>query len=251
MVQQADSELTLPYHDSESISSRYRKTAETVRKLSKVQFGNEEKVKLIVVTKSQHLEACLEVIAAGATDVGENYPEESVEKFDGVDLGSIDLHMIGHIQSRKIKLLQPLFQYIHSIDSMELATKVNNYYTQQERKVNVLIEVDFTSEFTKSGFRVNDPNACLNFVTTFEDFLRLESLNIIGLMTMGHYPENEETNRNIFKTCKTLLNSISDRYKLDELCELSMGTSGDYKSAIAEGATMVRIGELIMGPRSH
>ena len=241
----------MPYHDSESISNRYKKTEDTVRKLSKVQFGNEDKVKLIVVTKGQPLEACLEVISAGATNLGENYPEESVEKFAGVDLGRLDLHMIGHIQSRKIKMLHPLFQYIHSIDSMDLANKINNYYTQQERKVKVLIEVDFTSEFTKSGFRVINPIDCVNFTNTFAEFLKLEALNIVGLMTMGHYPENDETNRKLFKACKTLLNSISDRYQLDALCELSMGTSGDYKTAITEGATMVRIGELIMGSRAH
>ncbi len=241
----------MPYHESESILNRYQKTFEAVQKLSKLHFNNEERVKLVVVTKGQPLEYCLEVIAAGATNLGENYPEESVKKFAGVDFGNIDFHMIGHIQSRKIKLLQPLFQYIHSIDSLELAKKISNYYTQQEWKVNVLIEVDFTTEFTKSGFRVNDPMECLNFINTFEELLKLEGFNIIGLMTMGHYPENEEINRNIFKDCKTVLNTIADRYENDALCELSMGTSGDYKTAIAEGATMVRIGELIMGPRSH
>jgi len=251
MAQQADSELTLLYLNTESISNRYQITVETVRKLSKAQFGNEEKVKLVVVTKGQPLEACLEVIVAGATDLGENYPEESVEKFDGVDLKRIDLHMIGHIQSRKVKLLHPLFQCIHSIDSLDLARKVSNYYCQQGLKVKALIEVDFTTEFTKSGFRVNDEHERINFMNSFEGLLQLEGIRLIGLMTMGYYPENVETNRNIFKACNTLLETIAKRYKIDTLHELSMGTSGDYKTAIAEGATMVRVGELIMGSRSH
>jgi pyridoxal phosphate enzyme (YggS family) len=251
MAQRGDLELTLPFNDSESITTRFQKTAETIRILSKAQFGIEEKVKLVVVTKGQPLEACLEVIAAGATNLGENYPEETFKKFDGVTLGSTNLHMIGHIQSRKIKLLYPLFQYIHSIDNLMLARKINNYYIQKGVKNDALIEVDFTSVFTKNGFRVNETTEYANFINSFEELLKLEGLNIIGLMTMGNYPENEETNREIFKACRRLLNAIKDKYKAKTLCELSMGTSGDYKTAIAEGSTMVRIGELIMGPRVY
>ena len=107
------------------------------------------------------------------------------------------------------------------------------------------------SEFTKNGFRVNDTTEYANFINSFEELLKLEGLNIIGLMTMGNFPENEETNREIFRACRRLLNTIADRYKVKNLCELSMGTSGDYKTAIAEGSTMVRIGELIMGPRVY
>jgi hypothetical protein len=251
VAQRGDLELTLPFNDSERITARFQKTAETIRILSKAQFSNEEKIKLVVVTKGQPLEACLEVIAAGATNLGENYPEETFKKFEGFTLGNTNLHMIGHIQGRKIKLLHPLFQYIHSIDDLDLARKVNNYYIQQGVMVNVLIEVDFTSDFTKNGFRVNDTIEYANFINSFGELLKLEGLNIIGLMTMGNYPENEETNREIFKACRRLLNTITDRYKVKTLCELSMGTSGDYKTAITEGSTIVRIGELIMGPKVY
>jgi hypothetical protein len=250
-VQQGDSEPTLLYANSDSISTRYLKTAETVRELSQLKFGNEEQVKLVVVTKGKPLSACLEVIAAGATNLGENYPEETVKKFTDVDLRKINLHMIGHIQSRKIKLLQPLFQCIHSIDNQDLARKVSDHYRKKEKKVDVLIEVDFTSEQTKRGFRVDDSNGCDSFMITLGELLRLDGINVIGLMTMGHYPENEEINRNIFKACTSLLNTIQEKFKVNAICELSMGTSGDYKTAIAEGSTMVRIGESIMGPRSY
>lgn len=233
----------------ESITTRYLKTAETVWELSKNQFGDEERVKLVVVTKGQPLVACIEIIEAGGVNLGENYPEETVEKFIGVDLGKINLHMVGHIQSRKIKLLRPLFDYIHSIDSMELAIKVSNYYAQRQSKVNVLIEVDFTSEETKIGFRLVDQGKRTVFINKFSELLELEGFNIVGLTTMGYYPENEELNRNNFRACSSLLNIIRNKYKIESFCELSMGTSGDYKTAIAEGATMVRIGELIMGPR--
>ncbi len=249
MVPPGDSELSLLYTNSGSITTRYLKTDETVRRLSKIQFGDQGRVKLVVVTKGQPLEACIEVIAAGAANLGENYPEETVEKFTGVDKNNFNLHMIGHIQSRKIKFLHPLFNYIHSIDSKELAVKVSNYFAQQESKVNALIEVDFTSETSKSGFHVNNPENQVKFIEMFEELLALEGLNIIGLMTMGYYPENEETNRNIFWLCNSLAKTLCDRYKTKSIVELSMGTSGDYKTAIAEGATMVRIGELIMGPR--
>lgn len=237
------------YNNSESITTRYLKVAETIRKLSKIQFDNEEHVKLVVVTKGQPLEACIEVIAAGAVNFGENYPEETVKKFAGIDMGGINLHMIGHIQSRKIKLLHPLFSYIHSIDSIELAKKVSEYFAQQESKVNALIEVNFTAEITKSGFRIYNPDHQAIFINTFEGLLKLDGFNIIGLTTMGYYPENEEINRSVFRECQSLLIKLRDKYKIETLCELSMGTSGDYKTAIAEGATMVRVGELIMGPR--
>lgn len=249
MVRQGDLELSLGYNNSESITARYLQTAESVCKFSKNRFGDEEHVKLIVVTKGKPREACLEVISAGAVNLGENYPEETVKKFSGVNLEELNFHMIGHIQSRKIKLLHPLFSYIHSIDSKDLALKVSNHFAQQGSKVNALIEVNLTTEDSKSGFKISNPGDKAVFIDTFEELFKLRGFNILGLTTMGYYPENEEVNRNTFKECCSLLNTLQNRYKIESFAELSMGTSRDYKTAIAEGATMVRVGELIMGPR--
>lgn len=236
-------------HNSWNISDRFREVDEIVKDLSSARFGNFEKVKLVVVTKGHPREACLEVIAAGAFHLGENYPEESVLKITENDLRTTKVHMIGHLQSRKIKYLNPLFSWIHSIDRIEIAKKVSDYYIQLGQRINTLVEVDFTGSNTKSGYPVQTSAEMGKFFKEFESFLSLGGLNLVGLMTMGNNPENAETNRKIFQSCYSLLEIIREKYRLNGFIELSMGTSGDFETAISEGSTIVRIGQRIMGQR--
>lgn len=234
----------------DTISDRYKIIADKVQNLSNSRSFERGKTKLIVVTKGQPIESCLKVIEAGAKDLGENYPAETNDKFSKINLENVSVHMIGHLQSRKIKLLFPIFNYVHSIDSFELAQKVSEFCVQQGKSINTLLEINQTGEPTKNGFNLTNEKAISEFIEKFNTLNHLPGLEIIGLMTMGFYPHDKEINRPIYFSCRKLLERIRNRYNIASFSELSMGTSGDFETAIEEGASFVRIGELIMGPRS-
>jgi len=233
----------------DSISSRYKSINDEVNILAKKRSWQTGKINLIVVTKKKRIEDCLEVVKAGATNLGENYAEEAVEKFGNELPQGISLHMIGHLQSRKVKLLYPLFSSIQTLDSFEISEKINRFYESRGASINALIELNLSNQEGKSGFTMKNPFEEMEFYKTFEKILLLPSIKLNGLMTMGDYPRNSDTNRNIFKKMKTILFGLQEKFELEEFSELSMGTSVDYKTAIEEGATMVRIGEKIMGSR--
>lgn len=233
----------------DTISDRYRIIDDKVQTLSNARTFERGKTRLIVVTKGQPLDSCLEVIEAGAKDLGENYPVETHAKFSNTNLENVSLHMIGHLQSRKIKLLFPIFNFIHSLDSLEHARKVSEFCVQQEKSIKGLLEINLTEETTKSGFDVTNKEKISEFIEGFGTLKYLPGLDIIGLMTMGFYPEDKEINRPLYISTRMILEEIQNRYKVASFSELSMGTSGDYETAIEEGASFVRIGELIMGPR--
>ena len=161
----------------------------------------------------------------------------------------VNFHLIGHLQSRKTKYLDPLFSYMHTIDSVDISEKVNGLFTEKGKCLKVLVEVNFTGEPSKSGFTISSQIEKQNFISIFEGINCLPAISLCGLMTMGYYPESPERNREIFGQCRTLLEEIQNKYALPDFNELSMGTSGDFVTAIEEGATFVRIGELIMGQR--
>ena len=233
----------------ETIRSRYAEVCDKVNTLSNNRDWQKGIIRIIVVTKRQPIEACQEVIDAGATNIGENYVEEANEKYNTGISYKVNFHMIGHLQSRKSKLLDPLFSFMHTIDRFEIAKKVSKLYEEKEKCLKVLLEVNFTEELSKSGFRMNNDYEKKVFLNNFDTIRNLPGISICGLMTMGHFPSTPERNREIFRKCRILLEEINNKYSLNEFKELSMGTSGDYPTAIQEGATFVRIGELIMGRR--
>ena len=233
----------------ESIKTRYEKVLEQVISTSNKRYWQKGKTKVIVVTKRQRMEDCLEVISAGATDIGENYIEEANQKYSLSLSHDVNFHLIGHLQSRKTKYLDPLFSYMHTIDSVDISEKVNKLFTEKGKCLKVLVEVNFTGEISKSGFKICNENERKDFLSIIKGISCLPAISLCGLMTMGYYPETPETNREIFVKCRTLLKEIQNMNVLPDFNELSMGTSGDFVTAIEEGATFVRIGELIMGQR--
>lgn len=233
----------------ETIKTRYAEVWDKVNSCSNKRNWQTGKTSIIVVTKRQPIESCLQVIEAGATNIGENYPEEAVEKFSLGTTYNVNFHMIGHLQSRKVKLLDPLFSFIHTIDREIIAEKLSNLYVEKKKCIKVLLEVNFTAEISKSGFNIKNEFEKRNFFNHVKAIRNLPGISICGLMTMGFFPSTPETNRGVFKKCKLLLEEMQNELSLSEFNELSMGTSGDYLTAIEEGATYVRIGELIMGPR--
>jgi hypothetical protein len=210
-------------------------------------------IKLVVVTKGQPIEKIQFVIDAGANYLGENYPEETAKKFEQIeDVRSfgIHLHMIGHLQSRKIPLVIKKFDYFHALDSKKLAEKINNQVVQNRfEPLPVLLQFNVSGEYEKFGWNAVDENRWPELCDDYEVLLGLEAIKVNGLMTMPPFVNNPDENRIYFDRLRRLMEFLNNRFSENILTELSMGTSQDFESAIYEGATFLRIGNAIMGQR--
>ncbi|MBP8996834.1 MAG: YggS family pyridoxal phosphate-dependent enzyme [Anaerolineaceae bacterium] len=210
-----------------------------------------EEVGIIVVTKHQPVDRMLRVWEAGARCFGENYPEETALKIQQLpERIQPEWHMIGHIQSRKIKYLVEHFSWVHSIDRLEIALKLNQAFGSVQKRISALIEINISSESTKFGYSVNNEE---EISVLLEDIERMKSLNALefrGIMIMPPLTSNAETNRVHFQTARQMQERISRSLNMPRFDQISMGTSSDFEVAIEEGATFVRIGEAILGKRN-
>lgn len=208
-------------------------------------------VKLVAVTKTQPVDRIQAAIEAGATRFGENYADESVEKIEALSAyPSIQWHMIGHIQSRKSHLIVAHFTMVHSLDSLKLAHRLNAQCLEAGKRLPVLLEFNLASEESKSGWRVSDEKELAGLYGEIEPIVNLPGLRVCGLMTMPPLSLDYTDSRRYFRLLRAFREILSARFPSATWEELSMGTSGDYEAAIAEGATMVRIGQAIFGPRT-
>jgi pyridoxal phosphate enzyme (YggS family) len=214
---------------------------------------NARVVKLVVVSKAQPMSVMEVAVEAGIRVFGENYPEEAVEKIDhfrGID--GIEWHMIGHLQSRKVRLVIGSFRWLHSLDSLHLAEKLNTALTSaaaSQISLRVLIEVNVSGEESKFGWPAWDESHWIDLVPDFEKLIGFPQLNFYGLMTMPPYSEDPELARPYFAKLRRLRDFLEGRLPALKFPELSMGTSADYPAAVKEGATLVRVGQAILGSR--
>ena len=194
------------------------------------------KVKLIAVTKTFPIKHILPVINDGHEHFGENKVQEAIEKWTSIkeDFPKIKLHLIGKLQTNKAKFVLPLFDYIHSMDNIKLASKIADEQIKKKFKPKIFIQVNIGNEQQKSG--VNMDNIENFYRICLDDF----KLNIVGLMCIPPFDQNSEP---YFKKMNELNQSFG-------LKELSMGMSSDYHNAINNGATFIRIGSKIFGDRS-
>jgi pyridoxal phosphate enzyme (YggS family) len=175
--------------------------------------------------------------------LGENYIQEAKEKIAVIE-ERIQWHMIGHLQTNKAKYAVNLFDYIHSVDRLELAGEINKRARMIGRKINILIEINVSGEKTKSGVPAAEA------VDLIRNVSLLENVSIKGLMTMAPYSANPENSRPYFSALKNLQkNIVRDGIAGIQMDELSMGMTDDFEIAIEEGATIVRIGRAIFGER--
>jgi PLP dependent protein len=192
--------------------------------------------RVIAVTKTFPAEVCLAAFDAGLTDLGENRVQEGVAK--SAALADHDRapvwHLIGHLQTNKVKPAVVTFAMIHSVDSIDLATAISR---RADAPISVLLEVNVAAEPSKFGFL---PDA---LPAAFEQIAAMPHLDVRGLMTVAPQSDNAERVRPVFRRLHDLAASLG-------LPELSMGMSGDYEVAVEEGATMVRIGSALFGPRT-
>lgn len=207
-------------------------------------------VQLLAVSKRQPVRSILAAYRCGLRSFGENYAEEAAEKMEQLaNLPDIMWEMVGHIQSRKARLVVAGYQRIHSLDSLKLAQLLNQLREGEPQEV--LLEVNVSGEESKGGFAAvteADQNALLSVI---QKMAGLDHLRITGLMAMPPLQHDPEQNRVYFRRLSDLavwLNAQQDACTFDQL---SMGTSSDFEVAIEEGATIIRLGESIFGPRIY
>jgi len=233
-----------------SIKSRLLKVQEQIAKSALLVRRNPDEIKLIVVTKKQPIAVVEAAILAGAKDLGENYPEDAVNKIKRFqDCRELNWHMIGHLQSRKTSLVLDHFNYLHSLDRPKLAEKLERMLAEINRTFPVLLEFNVGGEKSKYGWNADDVSKWENLFPEIEQLMTLEHLDIRGLMTMPPYDVDPEKSRPYFQKLARLQDCLRSRFPKYNWNELSMGTSVDFEVAIQEGATMVRIGQAILGPR--
>ena len=206
-------------------------------------------VHLVVVSKSQPVEIVRAAVAAGVSRLGENYTEEAVQKIFALQNTAVEWHMIGHVQSRKASLVAEHFSMLHSLDSLKLAGRLERFCTELERKLPILLEVNISGEESKFGFPGWEESAWPDLAAMFTPLMQLPHLNVRGLMTMPPYFDDPERTRPYFKRLRRLQEFLRDRLPQMNWSELSMGTSVDFVAAVEEGATLVRVGQAILGPR--
>jgi hypothetical protein len=201
-----------------------------------------EEAQLLAVTKAHPPEALQEALAAGQTLFGENRVQEALAKMPLVS-SRARWHFIGHLQKNKVRQALPVFEMLHSIDSLELARDVQRIADEDGRRPRVLLEVNVAGEGSKFGFKPAALDAGIE--TLIAGMPRLE---LLGLMAIPPFSPKAEDSRRYFAALRELRDGLQEKLRVG-LPELSMGMSGDYEVAIEEGATLVRVGTAIFGER--
>jgi len=235
-----------------SIRERYLHTLDQIATAARKSNRSPEDIRLVVVTKTQTLETVQAVIEAGITILGENYPEEGVMKIQslGTQTG-VEWHMIGHVQSRKARLVTDHFALLHSLDSLKLAQRLDRFAAEQNRTLPVLLEFNVGGEQTKSGWDASDKTKWDAFLPEIQTILSLQNLQVQGLMTMPPLETRIEDTRRFFQRLRLLREHLALIHPQAVWRDLSMGTSSDYPIAVEEGATLVRVGTAIVGERKY
>ncbi len=229
-----------------SLAQRYQRILDRVSDYASQYQRQPSTIKLVAVSKRHSAEKIVELIKLGHRDFAENYLQEGVEKMERVKqtIKSMELenkifwHFIGHIQSRKCREIAACFDWVHTIHSAKVADKLNQHRSGQPLKV--LIQLNLQQQSSKSGVSPEQLPALVDIVTA------LPNLNLCGLMMIPELESDFAKQCAIFRRCRIVLEQLKQRANLDQL---SMGMSADMQAAIAEGATQLRIGSAIFGPR--
>jgi PLP dependent protein len=212
---------------------------------------NPDDVKLVVVSKRKPVESILAAYQAGARFFGENYPEMAVPKIEALkNIADIEWHMIGHVQSRKAKLIPGNFSLMHSMDSLKLAEKFDQLLTGTAKPQSVLLEVNVAGEISKGGWDASNQENWYKIEEEFNKIIALPGLSVEGLMSMPPMSNDPQESRPYFKKLRAFQEFLMKRTAEVYWKDLSIGTSGDYLVAVEEGARYVRVGQAILGKRN-
>ena len=203
-------------------------------------------VTLVAVSKTKPISAVQEAYAAGQRHFGENKVQEMAEKEEALPK-DIFWHLIGHLQTNKVKYIAKFVHCIHSLDSLKLAQEINKQAKKHNRTIDCLLQFHIAQEETKFGLNLNEATALLEN----ESFKSLQYIRITGIMGMASFVDDTAQIRQEFKSLKAIFNQLKDQFFSDSASfkAISMGMSGDYLEAIEEGSTMVRVGSSIFGIR--
>ena len=227
------------------LKENYRNVQENLQRACEKVNRSVDEVTLISVSKTKPLSMLQEAYDCGAREYGENKVQEMTEK-EGQLPKDIHWHMIGHLQTNKVKYIAPYVHLIHSVDSLKLAQEINRQGEKCNRSIPILIEVNIAEEESKFGIKKDET------ISLVREISKLPHVAIKGLMTIAPFVDDPEDNRVYFRGIKELSVDIANE-NIDNVCMdiLSMGMTGDYMVAIEEGATMVRVGTGIFGERDY
>ncbi|MCD6138701.1 MAG: YggS family pyridoxal phosphate-dependent enzyme [Deltaproteobacteria bacterium] len=229
---------------TDTIESRLKMVRDRIANAAIACNRDPESIRLVAATKTVPADRIRLAIMAGIRDVGENYVQEAREKIESLKDEEVSWHFIGRLQTNKAKYAVRMFDLIHSVDSLKLANELNKRAAKIEKVQKILIQVNISGEKTKSGIETE------RAIDLVRQIAALGNVAICGLMTLPPYFNAPEKVRPYFKSLKILQERIRDAHIPNVgMDELSMGMSGDFETAIEEGATIVRIGTAIFGER--
>ena len=222
---------------------RYKNVQNRILQACERSQRNPNEVQLLAVSKTKPLADVISLAEIGQQSFGENYVQEGVEKI--AVRPDLDWHFIGPIQSNKTKAIAENFHWVHSIDRLKIAERLSNQRPDSMTDLQVLIEVNVDNESSKAGISLEElPQIC-------EQILQLPRLQLRGLMAIPQATDNPDKQHHAFAQMRQALESLQAKFPQAQLDTLSMGMSGDLEAAIAEGATIVRIGTDIFGARNY
>jgi pyridoxal phosphate enzyme (YggS family) len=198
-----------------------------------------KEVTLVAVSKTRQNSAIIEAYQIGQRIFGENKVQELVQKFEELPK-DINWHMIGHLQTNKVKYIAPFVSLIHGVDSVKLLKEINKRAKQNNRVIDCLLQVHIATESTKFGFDIPKVNEAIDSANEYQN------IRIVGLMGMATFTDNKQQVIQEFSSLKTVFDTIKNKH----ITTLSMGMSGDYQLAIEQGSNMVRVGSAIFGHRN-
>ena len=212
------------------------------KQISIIKNEIKDRANLIAVSKTRSIQEIEEAYNSGQLKFGENRVQEIVEKHSKLPK-DIEWHMIGHLQKNKVKYIAKFITLIHSVDRISLAKEIDKHAKKQNRKIDCLIQLKISREESKFGLQIND------FKNFYESLKNYDNLNIIGLMGMATFTNDNELVNEEFKMIKTIYDDmvlIDSRFKV-----LSIGMSDDYDIALENGSNMIRVGSKIFGKRNY
>ncbi|MEL0327377.1 MAG: YggS family pyridoxal phosphate-dependent enzyme [Deltaproteobacteria bacterium] len=228
-----------------SLKERLTELSTELAELATQAGRSPEEIKLIAVSKTHPSELIAEAFQAGQVRFGENRVQEASEKIERLQNPGIEWHLIGHLQKNKTRFCPGRFDWIHSVDSQELLELLEKQCALQSQPIQILLQANLSQEDSKSGVSDYD-----NLCRLLEKTQGCQWLRCRGLMTMAAATDDANKIRKTFSQLRTWLEKLRNEFTLTTFTELSMGMSSDYRIAIAEGATMVRLGTALFGERN-
>ena len=227
----------------QELTDNIARVREQIASAAKKAGRNPDEITLVAVSKTVPVEQIVEAYKLGINNFGENYLQEALPKISSFSKQDVSWHMIGHLQSNKVNKVVPNFQYIHTVDSVDLAQKLDLHAKKIGKVIKILLQVNITGEKNKSGMTQGET------INAAKEIIKLTFVSAVGLMTIPQFSGNPEDARPVFRSLRLLRDRLKNELPESRWEHLSMGMSNDFTIAIEEGATIIRVGQAIFGAR--